>query len=87
LRDVNKGVHINFFTDSEFLIKCGQFIERTRWLVKTKVSIKVLSKIIPGDRGKIESGWLVQSLWNGASAPEEAGFTGSSGTVARATSD
>jgi hypothetical protein len=84
---VNKAVHINRFTDSEFLIECSQFIERTRWLVKTKVGTKVLSKIIPGDRGKIESGWLIQSLENGASAPDEAGFTGSSGTVARAISD
>jgi hypothetical protein len=28
------------------------------------------TRIIPGDRGKIGSGWLVRSLKNGASAPE-----------------
>jgi hypothetical protein len=45
-----------------------------------------LTRINPGDRAKIESGWLVRSLKRNFGFGE-AGFTGSSGTVARATSD
>jgi hypothetical protein len=39
-------------------------------------------RIIPGDRGKIEPGWLARSLESAASAVnDEAGFTSSSGSV------
>jgi hypothetical protein len=55
--------------------------ERTKWLVETKV-LNHRFRIIPGDRGKIEPGWLARSLESAASAVnDEAGFTSSSGSV------
>ena len=43
----------------------------------------VVSRIRPGDWGKVESGWWAQLLWQASlqGEVEEAGFTGSSGSV------
>ena len=46
-----------------------------------RLTLKV-SRIIPGDWGKVESGWLAQPLLKpGRKVRPEAGFTSSSGSV------
>jgi hypothetical protein len=60
-----------------------QFIERT-WLAVAGKSKAVRHKIIPGDRGKVGSGWLTRLLSNRSECSGEAEFTSSSGMVAHA---
>ena len=45
----------------EKLIRCSQFIERTKRAVKSKID-GVRFRIIPGDWGKVRSGWLIWLL-------------------------
>ena len=66
---MNNLVHIISFTDQRILILCFQFIERTRVSVKNSESGSDVSRINPGDWGKIGPGWLVQSLENRGVSP------------------
>jgi hypothetical protein len=45
----------------EKLIRCSQFIERTKRAVESKIE-GVCFEIIPGDWGKAGSGWLIGLL-------------------------
>jgi hypothetical protein len=69
------------FPDQELADFAAYF--QLRWLAAVNRSLKDVSRIIPGDWGKVESGWLVQPL----SSPDrkvrgaEAEFTSSSGDV------
>jgi len=54
-------VHINLWAEINFLLKCFQFIERT-WRAAAGNSKVERHRIIPGDRGKIGSGWLIRFL-------------------------
>ena len=54
-------VHINLWAEIKYLLKCLQFIERT-WRAAAGNSKVERHRIIPGDRGKIGSGWLIRFL-------------------------
>ena len=47
------------------MIRCLQFIERTKRAAESKIDV-VRFKIIPGDWGKVRSGWLIWLLLNRA---------------------
>jgi hypothetical protein len=72
-----QAVHIILFPKPIFLVSSAQFIERT--LKKDEES--QINRMIPGDWGKMEPGWLARSLDLGAKASSlKAGFTGSFGS-------
>jgi hypothetical protein len=54
-------VHINLWADSKNLLIYKQFIERT-WRAAAGKSKVVRHRIIPGDWGKVGSGWLTRLL-------------------------
>ena len=59
---VNNCVGNNPFTGRKNLIGCPQFIESTEMDAVVERLRKVGSRIIPGDWGKAESGWLAWPL-------------------------
>ena len=54
-------VHINLWAEIKFLLELLQFIERTKRAAKSKIDV-VRFRIIPGDWGKVRSGWLIWLL-------------------------
>jgi hypothetical protein len=73
-------VHINLWAETKFLIESSQFIERTKRAAAGN-SKAVRFRIIPGDWGKVGSGWLTRLLKNRSASSGEAEFTSSSGGV------
>jgi hypothetical protein len=45
------------WSEWEFVIICHQFIERTEMAAAVNKLTPSVSRIIPGDWGKVESGW------------------------------
>jgi hypothetical protein len=54
-------VHIKCWALAKIMLCCCQFIERTKRTTAVKIKV-VRFKIIPGDRGKVGSGWLTRLL-------------------------
>ena len=61
-------VDINLWAEINFLLKYFQFIERTKLAAESKIDV-VRFRIIPGDWGKVGSGWLTRLLGTGAQVP------------------
>ena len=80
---MNKSVDMISLSVQRKLLVCHQFIERTEMGGGSQQIDLELSRIIPGDWGKVESGWLVQPLLSTdrKAGVAEAGFTSSSGSV------
>jgi len=69
------------WAEIKFLLESLQFIERTKRAAKSKIDV-VRFRIIPGDWGKVRSGWLTRLLSKRAARhAAEAEFTSSSGGV------
>ena len=54
-------MNMKLYAEINFLLKYLQFIERTKRAAESKIEV-VRFRIIPGDRGKIGSGWLIRFL-------------------------
>ena len=76
-------MHKNSLLAPEIPLDLPQFIERTEGPMTDESMMLDLSEIIPGDWGKVVSGWLAQPLFkvDRSGSPVEAGFTSSSGGV------
>ena len=64
----------------KILLESLQFIERTKRAAESNIEV-VRFKIIPGDWGKVGSGWLPRLLQTAPQGATEAEFTSSSGGV------
>jgi hypothetical protein len=59
-----QGVYINSLKELREMLGCRQFIERTKRAVAVERLKLFVSGIIPGDWGKVRSGWLARLLLN-----------------------